>query len=367
MASRMTCFAVLSAIETDVRDLLRKLSQDSGNLTFLPADLRQNATPRYLVDQGMEDTVQMIEDLDLLPYLDFADLAKAINRLDAAFLKMDSQGTTWLSENLIRMAPSRHRVCHSRPLEVEDVPNFIDFANDIINQYRTLGWEQIQLTLEKLQHDPSYVFYLAIPEFWQAGRSKVLNNLPIAEFHDTGFVGRREDLRAFNKQLMSANPVISLLGEGGAGKTALALKGLYDIVENPKCPFELIVWVTLKTKILRADGARLISNAISSTAPLLEFIEGQLPRPDGEIQNSNMQESIDRIIDYMTVFKTILAIDNLETIEPEELRELYSKNNAIEQEYSLLENEVERLKRKLEKGKNDSKKAEKTGSYLKYL
>jgi len=50
-----------------------------------------------------------------------------------------------------------------------------------------------------------------------------------------------------------------------------------------------------------------------------------------------------------------------------ELQELYSKNNAIEQENALLENEVERLKRKLTNGKNDLKKAEKSGTYLNYL
>ena len=48
-----------------------------------------------------------------------------------------------------------------------------------------------------------------------------------------------------------------------------------------------------------------------------------------------------------------------------ELQETHSKCSALEQENALLQNEVERLNRKLGKGKNDSEKAEKTGLYLK--
>jgi len=48
-----------------------------------------------------------------------------------------------------------------------------------------------------------------------------------------------------------------------------------------------------------------------------------------------------------------------------ELQETLSRCSALEQENALLENEVERLNRKLGKGKNDSEKAKKTGLYLK--
>jgi regulator of replication initiation timing len=48
-----------------------------------------------------------------------------------------------------------------------------------------------------------------------------------------------------------------------------------------------------------------------------------------------------------------------------ELQETHSKCSALEQENALLQNEVERLNRKLGKGKTDTEKAEKTGLYLK--
>ena len=50
-----------------------------------------------------------------------------------------------------------------------------------------------------------------------------------------------------------------------------------------------------------------------------------------------------------------------------ELQETHSKCSALDQDNALLENEVERLKRKLTNGKNDLKKAEKSGTYLNYL
>lgn len=50
-----------------------------------------------------------------------------------------------------------------------------------------------------------------------------------------------------------------------------------------------------------------------------------------------------------------------------ELRETHSKCSALEQENALLQNEVERLNRKLGLGKNESEKAEKIGRTLNYL
>lgn len=50
-----------------------------------------------------------------------------------------------------------------------------------------------------------------------------------------------------------------------------------------------------------------------------------------------------------------------------ELQETHSKCSALEQENALLQNEVERLNRKLGKGKSDSEKTGKTGKTLNYL
>lgn len=50
-----------------------------------------------------------------------------------------------------------------------------------------------------------------------------------------------------------------------------------------------------------------------------------------------------------------------------ELQDIHSKCCALEQENALLENEVERLNRKLGKGRNTSEKAEKMIGTLNYL
>lgn len=50
-----------------------------------------------------------------------------------------------------------------------------------------------------------------------------------------------------------------------------------------------------------------------------------------------------------------------------ELQETHSKCSAMEQENALLENEVERLNRKLGTGKNVPEKDQKTDVNLKYI
>ena len=99
---------------------------------------------------------------------------------------------------------------------------------------------------------------LSIPDY----RDSSKNNLPIPDFDETGFIGRRDEVEEVKKLCLGPYPVVTVVGEGGLGKTALALKVAYDILDLHDCPFESVVWSSSKTNQLTGYEITKIQNAI---------------------------------------------------------------------------------------------------------
>lgn len=319
ITTRLTCFAILSAIEVDLRQLISHVATDTATEKFLPSDVRANAEPRRIAHIGNGQGKP--SDIDLLDYMDFADLAKLLGTLRNELENRGLNDTGWLAKRLVDLTPGRNRICHSRPLEVDDMPQFMDLAKDTLSKYAMLDFSALRETIERLRQEPTYVLGMSIPNFWSIGVATLQHNLPAPEFDDTGFVGRKQDRKVVDTYLRSSNPVVTIVGEGGAGKTALAMRCLYDLVDRDKSPFDLIVWVSLKTRTLTAGGIQTINTAISTTAGLIDSINTELAAPT---TGTNIGAGFESILEYMREFKVLLAIDNLETLQAEKLRELYT-------------------------------------------
>jgi LuxR family glucitol operon transcriptional activator len=182
-----------------------------------------------------------------------------------------------------------------------------------------IDWKVTIETREIIERDPSYILTLRIPTtsvYEQPNR--VIHNLPIPDFDDTGFIGRTKDVDEI-KKLIFSNKVVSILGDGGIGKTALAVKVAYDLVDmGNKCPFELIIWTSAKTTMLTTKGIEEIYTAITDYTGLISIISDS-------IDNSIKDKKLDAIVEYLELFKTLIIIDNLETIQSEEVRDFIRK------------------------------------------
>jgi Flp pilus assembly protein TadD len=137
--------------------------------------------------------------------------------------------------------------------------------------------------------------------------------LPIPDFDETGFLGRKKQASDLLKHVLGPYPVVSLVGDGGIGKTALALKVAYDVLDMPNCPFEAIVWTSSKTTQLTAQEIRRIEGAISDSLGIFNSIAVELA---GTVDNP-----MDEVIEYLGAFKILLIIDNLETVLDEKIRQ----------------------------------------------
>ena len=73
-------------------------------------------------------------------------------------------------------------------------------------------------------------------------------------------MGRAKDRREVTKLLSSPYPVVTIVGEGGVGKTALAIRCLYDIIEKSESTeFDALIWISLKSQTLTANGVKAVS------------------------------------------------------------------------------------------------------------
>jgi hypothetical protein len=138
------------------------------------------------------------------------------------------------------------------------------------------------------------------------------------DFDESGFIGREEDARDLLNLITGNTNVVTLIGDGGIGKTALMLKVAYDIVDmGENCPFDTILWYSSKTTMLTASGIKDLHNDLVSTSYVVSKFAGELGAPAGKTTSQNISE----ILEFMGEFKVLLVLDNLETVYEEEMRE----------------------------------------------
>ena len=230
VATRLTCFALVSAIEDDARSSIASLV-DPGRDEFLPPDVRAKARLRWSNDHE-SDGDPADGDSSLLAYLDFADLSKAFDALAPAIDASLRERTLECVRNILLTSDARNRVCHSRPLETDDFPRLYDLARLVERGSMPGTPTRTRETMKRLTEDPTYVLHLRIPEFWMNSATKIRHNLPAPDFDDTGFIGRSKERREIAKRLSSRYPIVTIVGEGGIGKTSLALRCLYDLLHD---------------------------------------------------------------------------------------------------------------------------------------
>jgi LuxR family glucitol operon transcriptional activator len=291
---------------------------DATKQLIIPNDVQSNSEARF--ESHFNEPYEAELGLGgLIEFSDFSDLAKILSKNNNNQSNLSSDSVKEIILELNRLVHVRNRICHSRPLEYNDINDLTEFAIDLKSKGETQWWRNISEALENL-NNPSFALSLQIPCYWQQTTSNVYNNLPLPEFDDTGFLGRKDERSAINDLLYSHTRVISLVGEGGVGKTALALRCLYDVLENSenseKSQYDMIIWVTLKANKLTVSGVVQLRDAIVTALGLYQNIGEVL----GVNSNSNLEELLDEISIYMAEFNILLCIDNLETLGKQNVR-----------------------------------------------
>ncbi|MCQ4574123.1 MAG: NB-ARC domain-containing protein [Candidatus Brocadiales bacterium] len=143
------------------------------------------------------------------------------------------------------------------------------------------------------------------------------NNVPTPDYeYEGGFIGREEDIKKVMQLLEgSLHRVITISGAGGVGKTALALRVIYSLVQQPVHKFDGIIWMSAKEESLSYLGIEDIEPTIKNYEQLLDtiFCVMGFGEPSDSVEKKG--EDIQAIFDMHNCI--LVVIDNLETITDE--------------------------------------------------
>lgn len=309
--TRARLFVLIGAFEGDVRTLLQKyVIDDIGDEEALGSF--------YAACRAKAQADPSGENVPLAHFLDMREGYDLLNTHRGRLPSDLAKEVRELTQGLDRIVAIRNRVMHARPLAAGDS----DAAVSLFNQFRTSYWSELRRTVAQLQADPSWEPAI----FGAADNSPVLHNLPLADYDDTGLIGRGKEVSDLVTLLKRGRePVITVTGEGGIGKTALALEVAYKIVDDPEMPFEAVLWTSLKYEKLTAYGVRAITGSARNIVGAIQ--------PAGAAIESGFSGSVDELAELLEGFKVLLVLDNLETVSGDEFRALY---DALPVEVSYL-------------------------------
>lgn len=307
-ATRLTCFVLIAAIEEDMRAAIEDHLGAHAISEVVPADRAERAQTRRQADGLLPATSVQ----GLLPYLDFGDSYETLMSWKNAVPGELIASLTAINAEVGRLIAIRNRVAHTRPMEIDDSAHLVDIATLLVGKGAN-HWTALVETLARLRRDPAFVLGLTI-NLTKDPDPAPQHNLPVADFDETGFFGRRDQLRRIKRAIKGAYPVVSVLGDGGIGKTSLALKAAYELLEDPDQPFEAIIWVTAKATILTPNEIQRINGSIESSL-------GLFAKAAATLGGSSTDDPVEEVLSYLENFKILLILDNLETVLDARLRE----------------------------------------------
>lgn len=310
---RLTMSAFFFGIERDLKNtIIEYITPYQDNISFFQDKaLESKIISRFRKDNPGGNPENNIE--ELIENLDFQDTFVLLNKNKSLLPDHIAKYLISTLDNLYSLAPIRNRVVHTKPLLSDDFFTLSNYIQIIDEKNPIIYFNTVNI--KKNIEDGTFNF-ATLSNIYKIKNDRtgfVKHNLPIPEFDETGFIGRSNDIEDIKKSIINSR-VVSILGEGGIGKTALAIRVAYDLIDmEENCPFELIIWTSAKSTMLTPAGINEIYNAITDYTGLMSVI----------LDNSNnivVEKNLEDILNFLDVFKTLIIIDNFETIHNQQIR-----------------------------------------------
>ncbi len=264
----------------------------------------------------VEKSKKVEEEKDVfLSILRGLDIQSYIEICNANILKLNINvyQKNFINTNLNEIITIRNRVMHPRPLGFFDYSKLKTVFENISTELSCFTWVNVEKTKHQIETDPESL--IPPPESLKKS-DRIIENLPsVLEYEETSFIGRKKEIGEIKAQLNRRNVnILSIIGDGGVGKTTTVLKLLYDMLDDPDCKFELIIWTSLKTNELSGNDFSEIVNSIKTTSEMYEELAPF-------VACDSIEDTQKFIIELAQNFNTLFVLDNLETINTSDIKD----------------------------------------------
>ena len=303
---RLALYVLFDAIE---RDLVAVIRSVVGEEEVLTEDERQSAN--LALSRQLASPLDPTSSFDQLLGLDLGTKFQVLMRIRSKLDTATSEYYRKLQPAVERVIVVRNAVMHGRPLTIEEYATGFAFAQEL--RKRPILWPQLQRDYVDYARSPEQFSARAVGFLDQPGAFGVLNNLPLPDYDDTGFFPRPGIEKSLKQKILGRHPVITVLGDGGNGKTALSLQTLYGLVESNDHNFDLILWYSAKVAALSIEGVKEIEAAVTASSSIIAQAAEFEPGSD---------DPITRLRRLLAQNRVLLVIDNLETVTGGLIRDL---------------------------------------------
>jgi cold shock CspA family protein len=304
--TRARALVLITATEEDLRRYITEWvipHSDDPHAVFgvLASSLEQRA---------IKDRADASDPYVWVDYLDYADTYQILNQNSSLLPGEVSDSLRALTPRLEIVTRVRNRLAHSRRFDVDDLDAVEQLSAAALNS--PLRMPRLKAAADRMATDPTWNSH---EDSWAPSAASMPNNVPPPEFEETGLIGRQRESAELLAALRKRHKhVITLVGEGGVGKTALAVQCLSVLVEDPDAEYAAVVWVSLKQHRLTPSGIELISGASTDLPEVIRAIAVVFEMPT----DATMPE----VMEAVQGLPVLIALDNAEAVDGDDVLDL---------------------------------------------
>lgn len=297
---KIALYIFFDSVESDLIRNIRKFITEGREeiLTPLERDKARDNLARRDGSHNLDD------ELELLKGLDLGEKYNVLMRLKDAMDRQARQHFLNVKKHFDHCISVRNTVMHGRPLTIDEYSKAFALTSELIRY--PAYWPKLSEVHRRYSKDPHSIAETAIQYLDEFEAADTFHNLPFPDYEDTGFFPRKKLESELKKKILGRHPVVTVLGDGGDGKTAVTLQTLYGLLASNDHEFDAIIWVSAKSSKLTGAEIERIETEITNSISVFGEVAG--------LFEDVSEDPMERVLTLMEENKILLVIDNLETI-----------------------------------------------------